>query len=669
MANDLRAAFVDKLAQSGLDLADARKLQLSLHTAEESAEFKLPAVAGGFKIPYFTMSGTRSKFFRYRYLEDTRRGFAKFSKLKPLRYGQTADTVNEVYFAPNFGWKKWSAKNEPLIITEGEIKSATACKMGLPTIGLGGVWCFMSKRHNIPLLPEFEELGMKGREVFICYDSDGASNPDVIRAEAVLAKRLVDLGATVRLVRLPNVLGDDKKTGLDDFLVKRGVEAFLKLLGECEEYEASKELHALNEEVVYIRDPGIIYSYKHALEMRAADFTGHAFSNRWHYEKEQTAKGEKLVRKKTAVEWLSWPMRAELERMTYAPGQDLIIDNKLNTWRGWGVEPKKGDITLWKQLLDHVFFGEHPAVRKWFEQWCAFPMQLPGTKLHSSVLLWGVIEGSGKTTIGQTLMLIYGENASELKDADLDNPRNEWAEKKQFVLADDITGRDSRQHANRIKTMITQREMRIDRKYVPSYTLPDCINYFFTSNDSNAQFMDDGNRRNFVHEVRSGKLSEQFRQKFFAWRDNGGLAAIFDYLLHVDLEGFDPKADAMVTDSKREMIRIGKSDLGEWVFKLREDTDRILGAKLKGDLFTAEELLAVYDPDGTKRVSANAMSRELKRSFFMLVGGNYPLETAQGFKRAYAVRNREHWSTATRKQATDHYNEYHPVLDPKARKY
>ena len=669
---ELREKFVAKLALSGLSLIDAKNMHLVTHEAGEVEGMGLPAVAAGFKIPYFTIAGNKSSFFRFRYLEDTRKGFERMTGKKPLRYGQVANTLNEIYFPPCIGWKKWIAKKEPLIITEGELKAACASKMGIPTIGLGGVWCFMSKKNNIALLPDFDELDLDKRETFICYDSDAASNPEVVMAEAVLAKRLLERGAVVRLVRLPNVL-ESGKTGLDDFLVKNGVDKFIKLLGEAEEYETSKELHALNSEVVYVRNPGLIYSYEHSLEMRTTDFISHAYSNRWHYEKVVTQKGEKLERKRTANEWMSWPQRAELKSITYAPGFPKITDDyMLNKWNGWPLEPKKGSIAPWRLLLDHVFFGEHASVRKWFEQWAAYPIQMPGAKMHSAVLIWGVIEGSGKTTVGQTLMMLYGENGAELKDSDLEDARNEWAENKQFVLGDDITGQDNRKHANRIKTMITQKHVRLNKKYIPSYSIPDCINYFFTSNDPNALFLDDGNRRNFIHEVRNEKLTEKFREQFFSWRDKEeGLAALFYHLLHVDLTGFDAKADAMYTSSKSEMTRISKSDMGEWVAKLREDPERVLGDKLKGDLFTSDELYAVFDPAGEKRGSPNALSRELKRAFFRLAGNSGdPLRTKTGYKRAYAVRNKDKWILETsRKEAVDHYDMHHPEVPQSKSKY
>ena len=72
----------------------------------------------------------------------------------------------------------------------------------------------------------------QGRPVFVCFDSDAATNPNVARAEYALAECLTAKGADVRIVRLPTA-GDAKsglKAGLDDFLVAHGPDAFRELL-------------------------------------------------------------------------------------------------------------------------------------------------------------------------------------------------------------------------------------------------------------------------------------------------------------------------------------------------------------------------------------------------------------------------------------------------------
>jgi hypothetical protein len=211
--------------------------------------------------------------------------------------------------------------------------------------------------------------------------------------------------------------------------------------------------------------------------------------------------------------------------------------------------------------------------------------------------------------VGETLMRIYGtKHSTELKDSTLEDDRFEWAENQQFVLADDITARGDRKFMRKLMTMVTQHSMRMNPKYVPSYNIEDRINYYFTSNDPDALFMDDQDRRFFVHEVKAGKFDYR---AYVQWmKSASGPAALWHYLLGYDMTGFDPYAPAPVTMGKREMISVGKSELGAWVAEFKENVDGVLAkAKLTGDIFSTKQLHFLYDPNGDKRTTVNALSR------------------------------------------------------------
>jgi Domain of unknown function (DUF3854)/Family of unknown function (DUF5906) len=653
----VRDAMMKKLMLSDLDGDDAKKLRFEAYTADEANKSlkNLPAYHAGFMIPYFDLEGRATKFWRYRYLESTKQGFEKLTSKKDMRYAQPGRTLNELYLPPIAGtnWKLLAANPElPLIITEGELKAACATKSGFPTIGLGGVWCFKSNNARMPLLPMFREFNWKDRVVYICYDSDAVTNPQVMTAENALARELTMLGASPFIVRIPFLEKDNKKIGLDDFLVEEGVEALRELLDNAAEWRAAQELFALNQEVVYVRDPGVILRMENLQRISPRAFVDHAYSTRVYYEEQITEKGTRMVERAAAKEWLKWPHRAEVARVTYEPGGDPITRrNELNVWPGWGCDPEEGDITPWKELLDFIF-RDKPQDRRWFEQWCAFPLQNPGTKLYSSPVIWGRKHGTGKSLIGYTLGKIYGQNFTEISDQNIHESHNEWAENKQFVMGDEITSGDKRGIADRLKSMITRQLLRLNPKYVPSYTVPDRINYYFTSNHPDSFFLEDDDRRFFIHEVTSSPLPPQFYKNYERWMGKDdeigpGIPALFAYLLRMDLAGFDPKGHAPVTAAKRDMIDGGRSDLASWVAMLRDDPDTVLrfdNQILKFDLWRAEDLLALYDPSERGKVTANGMARELRRAGFTRPCGTIGCRTSQGQVRLWAIRNEDKYS-------------------------
>jgi hypothetical protein len=664
---EVRERMLVKLQSSGLTAKDAVAMRLVPLTKAGAAKLKLPSVNECFVIPYFDLKGRPTKFWRARFVVDTRKGFDVLAGRKALRYVQPANSVTEAYLPPlGVDWTAIARNaDEPLVITEGELKAACAVRHGFRTIGLGGVWSFQSTKHNTALLPIFHEFALSGRMVYICFDSDAATNPNVVAAERRLAERLLECGAVVHVVRLkPGKSG--QKMGLDDFIVEYGPGDFQTLLDTAQEYEGSEVLHELNECVVYVRNPGLVWDHRLGTRMSPSGFVQHHYSDWVYTERVKGAKSDRLVEVRAAEKWLKWPARAAVDGLSFAPGQDRITqDNKLNLWTGWGVPdgPMEGDVSPWHHLLDHLFQDEHEA-RQWFERWCAYPLQYPGAKMATAAVLWGVVHGSGKTLVGHTLMRIYGKHATEINDDALDDERREWAENMQFVLADDITARGDRRFMRRLMTMITQKLLRLNPKYVPSYTVEDVINYYFTSNEPDAIYMDDQDRRFFVHEVRAGKYKDY--KDYVAWRDSvSGIAALWYYLLHLDLGDFDPQAPAPMTTAKSTMIELGKSELGAWVRELRDNADAVLDKyKLQGDLFSAQELYALYDSAGDKRASVNALARELKRAGLPTAGGpDSKIKRPDGSTlRVYAVRNIDKWLKASWKEACEHYAHTHPQL-------
>lgn len=581
----VHTAMLRKLRESGLTKADAKELGFEPFTVQALAK-KHPSMARNlrpcFRIIYHDVDGRRTRFFRIRFLGPPKRtGFDSLVRHKDLRYMQLAGEYPRAYFPRTIDWKKFfrdSTENRILIITEGELKAACAAKFGFPTIGLGGVWNFKSKGADI--IEDLASLPLQKLPIYICYDSDAINNFQVVQAQNALARQLLVLGADVYIVRLPE-LEPGRKTGLDDFLVARGPKALEKLIAESERWNASEALHTLNEEVVYVEDPGLVVRLDTFQRLSAYDFTKHAFSDRIYTERTTKPDGGiKTAERNAAVEWLKWPGRGKVRRATYNPGESRITElGELNLWPGWGCEPNAGDIRPWHDLLNFLF-ASAPKNKEWFEQWLAYPIQHPGAKLGTAVLIWSLFQGVGKTAVGEVMQRIYGpENCSAITDNDLNSNFNSWAENKQWIYNEEIdVGRfdEKKSIANLMKPMITRKIITINAKHIRPYRLPDRSNFYFNSNYPNSIPVEDSDRRYFIHEVSGQPKDPKFYTRLFRWLERGGAAAVFDHLLKLDLKGFDPNGHAPMTNSKAEMISMNRNNADSWAMRLKEDPDSIL---------------------------------------------------------------------------------------------
>jgi hypothetical protein len=402
--------------------------------------------------------------------------------------------------------------------------------------------------------------------------------------------------------------------------------------------------------------------------MSPATFRDATFAAERHAEWKLKADGSVTLKQvSAAAAWLRWPLRAEAERLTYDPGRPALLPRAdgaevvtngrdesfplYNVWSGWGTKPRRGNVGPFLQLVDHLFKGADRVARSWFLDWLAYPLVYPGTKLFTSAVVFGVRHGTGKSLLGYTMGRIYGSNFTEITAGDLHSSFNDWAEGRQFVLADDVLGSNQRRDADTLKRMITQKELRINRKFVPTYVVPDRVNYYFTSNHPDAFFLEDDDRRFFIHEVVVDPLPEVFYVDYDLWlASEVGPAALFDYLLRRDVSGFNPAAPAPRTTAKARMIADARSDLGAWVERLRLEPEGVLrlGERpLPGDLYSSRELLALYDPTNSSRATANGVGRELKRQGFRQVARGRPVRSKRGLERYFALRNAERWLAAT----------------------
>lgn len=110
-----------------------------------------------------------------------------------------------------------------LWITEGARKVDSLASVGVPCIGLTGVWNWRGRERpgdkSSPSrpLPQWATVPLAGRTVVICFDSDADEKMDVSRARRQLGQWLASQGAKVLFVTPPPA-ADGSKQGIDDYL-------------------------------------------------------------------------------------------------------------------------------------------------------------------------------------------------------------------------------------------------------------------------------------------------------------------------------------------------------------------------------------------------------------------------------------------------------------------
>jgi hypothetical protein len=152
---------------------------------------------------------------------------------KPIKY-ETPGKSRLVLDVHPFIREKLRDPGVPLFITEGVRKADAGVSVNLCCVGVLGVWAFRGTNEfgGKTALPDWEYIALNGRDVYICFDSDVMTKPQVHAALVRLKAFLEQRGANVRLIYLPPT-ADGRKVGLDDYVAAgRSVEDLLALASD-----------------------------------------------------------------------------------------------------------------------------------------------------------------------------------------------------------------------------------------------------------------------------------------------------------------------------------------------------------------------------------------------------------------------------------------------------
>jgi hypothetical protein len=130
---------------------------------------------------------------------------------KPIKYESPPDS-RPVIDIPPAAREAVLDCSRPLVITEDVIKADSAVSKGIPCVSIAGIFAW---KHDDPF---WANVPLSERVVYVAFDSDQATNPNVQKAAARLYNKFRRHGAVPKVLCLP--AGENgAKQGLDDFLV------------------------------------------------------------------------------------------------------------------------------------------------------------------------------------------------------------------------------------------------------------------------------------------------------------------------------------------------------------------------------------------------------------------------------------------------------------------
>lgn len=257
-----------------------------------------------------------------------------------------------------------------------------------------------------------------------------------------------------------------------------------------------------------------------------------------------------------------------LDQVGFDPtGKDRMV--KLNTWKGWPMQPKAGSCERLLELLAYLCSGEKNAeeVYNWVLDWMAYPLQHPGAKMASAIIMHGP-QGTGKSTVWQCLAKIYGDYSTVLNQRGLEDRFNsDWVDSKLFLLAEEVVTRAEMWHIrNELKELITGEWIRVNPKNIAAYRQRNQVNGVFLSNENQPLPLDNDDRRHCVIYT-PPPIGEKFYDEIYLEIENGGVEALYDYLLKRDLSNFHPKKRPPMTEAKAALIALSSPSEVRFIYE------------------------------------------------------------------------------------------------------
>ena len=338
------------------------------------------------------------------------------------------------------------------------------------------------------------------------------------------------------------------------------------------------------------------------------------------------------VRRELHRAWQEHPDRSivRIENVGFDP-TEKAPGITCNLWRGWPTQPKKGKCDLLLELAEYMCSKE-PAMQRelfdWLIRWLAYPLQNPGAKMRSTIVVHGP-QGTGKNLLFEAVMAIYGPYGGVIDQNAIEDKHNDWASRKLFLIADEVVARTDLFHIkNKLKGLITGTTIRINPKHLRAYDERNHCNLIFLSNEVMPTVLEEDDRRHCVIWT-PDKVPEGFYQEVAREIEDGGVAAFYDYLLNVDLAGFNEHTKPPMTEAKADLIELGMDSISRFCHALVDD--EIIEGFTKTPVLSS--LLYELYGDWCKRAGYGRAATDVR--FFSVIKKRHGVRTGKAFRKRY----------------------------------
>src|SRR5262249_33810391 len=148
----------------------------------------------------------------------------------------------------------------------------------------------------------------------------------------------------------------------------------------------------------------------------------------------------------------------------FKPGEGEKVGESLNLWKGFNVDPKKGDWSLMQDLILKVLCRDEQASFNYVLDWMGRAVQLPGKPATTAIVFKG-IKGTGKSTVAEAFTYLFGMHGLDISSTEQISGRfNAHLQHVVALFADEAYYAGDRAGESRLKALITEKSLTYEAK-------------------------------------------------------------------------------------------------------------------------------------------------------------------------------------------------------------
>jgi len=267
----------------------------------------------------------------------------------------------------------------------------------------------------------------------------------------------------------------------------------------------------------------------------------------------------KLAHGRLADWWLGHPKRnmVPAKNVVFDPTGALQLPAYVNLFDRLPIEPN-ADASC-KRIVEHLYIlcQENDALFHWVCCWLALPLQRPGTKMRTALVLHGRTEGTGKSLMMTIMRRIYGAYAKTITQSQLQTDFNGFMSGLLFCVAEEVVSRQDRaHHQGLLQDMITGDTVNINEKNMPLRSEANFTNFVFQSNNQIPMLLNPRDRRYTVIKIEREHAEDYFKA-ISEEMETGGVGAFYHWLLRYDVGDFNAFTRPFENRDRMHLITLG----------------------------------------------------------------------------------------------------------------